>query len=157
MSFPSFVLGAALSVIALGACSSSSSTSPPPGGGGGEDAAAGDGGSVSPDGSSPGDSGAPSGDGSSHLAIGDPCTSDSECPSGTQGPGKGETTWPNGGACTVVGCGVGDCPGNSWCQPYGQQSYCATLCQPGVVPCTRPGYTCIGGGCLPSSFAPDGG
>jgi hypothetical protein len=68
------------------------------------------------------------------------------------------TSWPGGGACTVVGCS-GQCPGTgTWCTVYADnQTYCAPACAPGVVSCTRPGYVCYGGGCLPAPDAGDGG
>jgi hypothetical protein len=61
------------------------------------------------------------------------------------------TSWPEG-ACTIVACGV-NCPGNSQCNVYEGQTYCTPNCEPHIIPCTRVGYACIGGGCFPAGDA----
>jgi hypothetical protein len=64
------------------------------------------------------------------------------------------TSWPGGGFCTIVGC-TGDCPGmhNICVASFQGQSYCAPSCL-ATGTCSRSGYACTGGGCLPAG---DGG
>jgi hypothetical protein len=93
-------------------------------------------------------------EGGGGAQIGDPCTSDSQCPGTGAQLGTCMTMWPGGGFCTIVGCS-GLCPGtHTWCANYQSQTYCAPSCQPGITDCTRPGYACTNGGCLPAG---DGG
>lgn len=131
----------------------------------GSDAAGAKGGSGGNSGSSGGtaDSGRETGSGGSsggagELQVGDPCTSDSQCPSVGGGVGTCMKDWPGGGACTDLGC-TSSCPGadgTTWCtlNSAGNMTYCAPSCEEGIVDCTRPGYACMGGGCLPAG---DGG
>jgi hypothetical protein len=139
-------------VLGLVACSSSSTSEPENGTGG---AAATGGapatGGTSGSGGAAGTAGA-GGNGPALLRVGDPCTSDAECPGISGLVGTCMKDWPGGGACTIVGCSL-DCPDtDSWCtlDKTGHKTYCAPFCQPGIIPCTRAGYVCApSGGCLP--------
>lgn len=58
------------------------------------------------------------------TAIGDSCSSDSQCPSGAYC----DRTMP-GGYCTTGGCRPGDCPSGSVCVEFSNtDSYCMDRC-----------------------------
>lgn len=72
-------------------------------------------------------------------AVGDSCSTNSDCPSN---PSRTfcDSTAP-GGYCTIPECTIGECPGNSICVTFGRETtYCMDHCE-GDSDC-RDGYTC---------------
>lgn len=71
------------------------------------------------------------------AAIGDDCSSDAQCPSGSYC----DKTMPDG-LCTLADCRPGQCPDESVCAEFGNgQSFCMAACKKDDD--CRDGWSCI--------------
>lgn len=153
-------------VLLLTACGSDGGESPAPGSGGSSGAASGgsgNGGSasggasgaggLSTGGASSGGTAGAGGGGPSDKRVGDPCTTDAECPALGLTTPVCMKTWPGGGSCSATGCAGSDlqCANVAVCANYLGANRCLAFCISDAA--CRTGYKCSPdfSACIPAS------